>query len=137
MADEGMIAAQVIAQRNSGDLLDKIRCALPGLNQVANDGCDSAGVWVRQHDGYLGACPFEGPGSGGMTLSRIGVEQISGSPALDGCGELPSEVQGLSEASVNSLTAERRVDVGGVSGEKDAALARGCCLTGEVGVSSS
>ena len=53
----------------------------------------------------------------GVTLLVIGVEQVLGSATEDGV-ELPRQVDRVLDAGVHSLTADGRVDVGGVTGEE-------------------
>ena len=58
-------------------------------------------------------------------------------PALDGRGEFPAEIHRVSDAGIQALSAEGRMDVCGIAGEQHATFAIGCRLTRAVGVARS
>ncbi len=59
----------------------------------------------------------------GPALGVVAGEQAGVGRARAGQGELPGQVPGVLDAGVHSLGAGRRVDVGGVPGDEDPAVA--------------
>src|SRR5699024_1036037 len=53
-----------------------------------------------------------------MPLVLIGIEQAVGRPAIDSASEFPTEIDSVLDAQVQSLAAERRVNMRGVAGQK-------------------
>ena len=88
---------------------------------------------VRLHDRHLGARPVEHRCADRMPLAGVGVEQAVGRVPVHGGRELPAEVHGVAEAEVESLAAERGVDVRGVAGEQHASLPVGRRLHRAIG----
>jgi hypothetical protein len=62
-------------------------------------------------------------GSDRVPFVVVGVEQLRVRPTLDDEGELPGEVRRVLHAGVHPLCPGRAVDVGGVAGEEDPAVA--------------
>src|SRR5689334_21025451 len=58
-----------------------------------------------------------------MTLGVICIEQAVGRYTLDDLRQLPAEVHRILQASAESLSADRRVDMCGVAGEQHASAA--------------
>ena len=57
-------------------------------------------------------------------LGLVGVEEPGAAPAVEDGGELPAEVDGVADAGVEPVAAERGVEMGSVAGEEHAAVAR-------------
>ena len=55
---------------------------------------------LRTHQGNLCAGPLQGPGADGVTLRRVGIEKRFGGPSIHSCGELPAQVDGVSNAEI-------------------------------------
>src|ERR1700734_4126081 len=98
-----MVAGEVVAQQDAGDLLGEVGGSILRVDEITNDTGDCLSVRVRAHNGDLRTRPVEGPGSDGMTLCGVGVEQIIGSPTLDCCGKFPAQIHGVAEPGVESL----------------------------------
>ena len=71
----------------------------------------------------LGHGVVEHAGAHRVPLGVIGVEQAVRGRPVDHLGQLPGEVHGILDTGVESLTTGRRVDVGGVAGQQDPAVA--------------
>src|ERR1700677_4453112 len=92
-------------------------------------------IW--SHDGDLGACPLQRPGSNRMTLRRIGVKKILRRPTLDGRGELPAEIHRIADAGIQPLPSKGGMDMRRIAGEQYATLAIRSRLPRAVGVARS
>jgi hypothetical protein len=67
-----------------------------------------------------------------VALGVVAVEEILRGGPGDDLGQLPAEVHGVLDAGVEPLAAERRVDVGGVTGQQDPPIPVGGGLAGHV-----
>src|SRR5690348_7681723 len=68
-------------------------------------------------------CLFDHALADRNALALIAVEQCRFRPAADHRFELPAEIGGIADARIHAEAAVRRMDMGGVAGEEDAALA--------------
>src|SRR6202034_1223114 len=91
-------------------------------------------MWIWSHDGDLGACPLQRPGSNRMTLRGIGVKKILRGPTLDGRGELPTQIHRIPNAGVQPLPSKGRMNMRRIAGEQHTTVAIGSRLPRAVGV---
>src|SRR6202451_3630210 len=111
-----MVAAEIVTGVDTPHPCGKVGGAVARIHEIAEDRVEGAGMRVRSHDRTLSARPIEHMFSNWVPLAVIRVQQTFGRSVLDGCCELPAQVQGIAKAEIKPLTAQRGVDVRGVAG---------------------
>jgi hypothetical protein len=87
----------------------------------------------RSHGGDLGMGPIQHVRADRMTFGTAAVEQTIGRAPVDGRGEFPTEIHRVTDSEVQSLAAQRRVNVRGVSSQENASAAVRRCLSSAIG----
>src|SRR5271168_2846025 len=110
-----MIAGQVVPLPYTGDFLRQGFRSTAAPDEVRHNRDMRTAVMLRTHQGDLCGGPVQGPGTDGVTLRRVGIEKRFGGRSIHGCGELPAQVNGISNTEVKPLTADGCEDMSGVS----------------------
>ena len=128
-----MRAPEGVACGNAADHLAEETVSLVQAHDVGDDFAERGSLVVRPHQGDLRTGVRQHPRRDRVTLGRVGVEQLGRCPSVDDGRELPAQVHRVEDAEIQSLAAERRVNVRRVAGEQHAAEAIGGRLPGVVG----
>src|SRR5450755_679144 len=111
-----MIAVQVVSLPYTGDFLCQGCRSTTSPDEVShNRGTSTATMLRTAHQGNLCGGPVQGPSADGVTLRRVGIEKRFGGRSIHGCGELPAQVDGISNAEVKPLAADGCKDMSSVS----------------------
>ena len=85
--------------------------SLVQAHDVGDDFAERGSLVVRPHQGDLRTGVRQHPRRDRVTLGRVGVEQLGRCPSVDDGRELPAQVHRVEDAEIQSLAAERRVNV--------------------------
>ncbi len=121
------------AAANTPDPLGQIRGPIAGAGQVGHDRCQCARTGPGSHQRNLRARPVQHLGTHRMALSLIAVQQRLIGLAPRHGGQLPTEVHRIADAEVQSLAAQRRMHVRGITCQQHTSAAIGRRLARSIG----
>src|SRR6202044_40790 len=99
----------------TGDFLRQGCRSTTAPDEVRQNRDTSTAVTLRAHQGNLCGGPFQGPSADRVALGCIGIEKRLGGPSIHGCGELPAQVEGISNTEIKPLTADGCKNMSSVS----------------------
>src|SRR5689334_15300092 len=100
-----MVARQIVALPYTRDFLRKVCRSITGPDEVPNRGHKSKSATLGPHQCNQCSGPVKRPGADRVTLSRVGIEKRPGGPSIHRGGEFPAQVDRISNAEIETLTA--------------------------------
>ena len=110
--------AEVVADAGGGDLLGQVPVHVLEVHQLRHQPAHRLRARLERDQLHLRAGVVQHVGGDRVPLGLVAVQQPLRRPAVDLGGQFPAQVDRILDAEVESLPADRRVDVRRVAGEQ-------------------